>query len=306
MDKFRIISLDGGGIRGVYMAAILERLVAAVPNFLADIDLYAGTSTGALIAFDLAAGRTPSDSVESYRRDGPTIFSTSIWRQLRSLWGFIAPRYDNKDFKTRLEQNFGQTTLGDLAEQGNYVLIPTYDLDAIHLGRRMGKAKFFHNFPGPDYDGAETIVDVALRATAAPSYFPAYQGYIDGGVVANNPSISALAQALEPHSGQQRLEDIRLISFGSGIDTPPVPGERFNWGIVQWAMPIFNIFTRGVSDVSRYQAEQVLTLNHYHRFNPILPTFVPLDAIDQIDYLYQQAQQVDIDLTVQWIQTNFL
>ena len=88
-----------------------------------------------------------------------------------------------------------------------FVLIPSFQLDnqAPHAGQRQWKPKFFHNYPGPDSDGAELVVDVAMRTSAAPIYFPTYQSYIDGGVVANDPSMAALAHR-NCRAGDERQE----------------------------------------------------------------------------------------------------
>ena len=85
MGKYRILSLDGGGIRGVLTARLLERLAAAHPEFLPSVDLFAGTSTGALLAVALAKGRTPAELVQLYRKNGPRIFGHNLLHEFGSL-----------------------------------------------------------------------------------------------------------------------------------------------------------------------------------------------------------------------------
>ena len=99
MAKYRILCLDGGGIRGIYTAQLLIRLQKEVPNLLDDIHLYSGTSTGGLFSLLLAAGKTPYDAKKLYENDGDKIFHRSFWRKLRTIWGLIGAKYDNKNLK---------------------------------------------------------------------------------------------------------------------------------------------------------------------------------------------------------------
>src|SRR5262249_50296279 len=156
------------------------------------VDLLAGTSTGGIIALGLAFGLTPAQLVSLYRQNGAVIFDATWLRHLTDLGGLAGALYDNEKLKTILSNAFQNAVLDDLARK---VLIPTFDLDSFQDPQidhtvpgyvRAWKPKFFHNFPGADSDGEERVVDVALRTSAAPIYFPTYQHYIDGGVVANN------------------------------------------------------------------------------------------------------------------------
>jgi len=187
---YRILSVDGGGIRGLYAAVLLDRLTLEVPTLVDRVDLVAGTSTGGIIALGLAHGLAPADLVALYRDRAKEIFDDSWLDDLKDLGGLTGADYDNENLKKLLGEIFGKrTTLKQLKKR---VLVPTFDLDneSPAPGKRMWKPKFFHNYPGPDSDGEELVVDVALRTSAAPTYFPTYQGYIDGAVVANNPAMA--------------------------------------------------------------------------------------------------------------------
>lgn len=303
---YRILSLDGGGIRGIYTAVLVERLEAAVPSLLSKVDLFAGTSTGGILALALAKGLRPRDIVALYKESGKEIFDDSWWDGLRDLGRLTGADYSNDELKKILRQVFGRTTLGQL---GKRVLVPTFDLDNLDRPARRGqvrtwKAKFFHNFPGPRSDRGQLAVDVALRTSAAPTYFPAYQGFIDGGVVANNPSVAALAQAIDQDAGKQEVGDVRILSLGTGFNPSFIQGQDLDWGIAQWGRPLVNIMIEGVMNVGDYQCRQFLG-RHYHRLNPMLPKPVALDDAGKTGDLIKYAKAVKISSTVAWIRENF-
>ena len=306
MSKFRILSLDGGGIRGIYTAVLLDRLVQRAPAFMEQIDLFAGTSTGGIMALRLAFGLTPAQGVSLYREFGADVFRDSALDDLFDLLTVVGAEYSLKPLKAILARLFGDATLGDLAADGRFVLIPTFDLDAVKNGVRSWKPKFFHNIPGEDADNQQLIVDVALRTSAAPTYFPTYQGYIDGGVVANNPSMAALAQALCDPNNLRKPEDIRLLSLGTGAVPRYIDGDQLDWGYGQWAKPLIPIMLEGSMGVADYQCDSILRETGYHRLAPLLPHPIKLDDVDKIDLLVQLAHAVDIEETISWLEDHFV
>lgn len=305
MVAYRIVSLDGGGIRGLYTAVLLSRLDAQVPGFMNCVDLFAGTSTGGILALGLANGIPIQSLIDLYRNDGPTIFSRTLWHEIRAVGELVGAKYDNTNLIRTLQGLFGDKTLKDLLPR--HVLVPSFDLDnrATPPAPRMWKPKFFHNFEGADSDGAEKIVDVALRTSAAPTYFPVYQGYVDGGVVANEPSMASLAQALDAETGKQQLEDIRLFSVGTGSTPVFIPGDTLNWGLAQWAKVLANMMLGGVMGVADYECSRLLGSN-YFRLAPVLPAPISLDSADKIASLMEDANQADISKAVTWLKANFV
>jgi patatin-like phospholipase/acyl hydrolase len=304
MDPYRILSLDGGGVRGVYAAVLLERLAAEAPGFLGRVDLFAGTSIGGVLALGLARGLTPHDLVRLYCYNTRTIFDDSWLHDLRDLGGLTGARYDNAGFKGVLEAALGDATLADLQRR---VLVPAFDLDNRgEKGRpRRWEPKFFHNFPGPDSDGAERAVDVALRTSAAPTYFPVYQGYVDGGVVANNRSLAAVAQALDPGTGARELGELRLLSLGTGTNLTYVDREDHDWGVGQWGRLLVPLMIDGTMGVADYQCARLLG-DRYQRLAPVLPRPVALDDAGKVEELIGDAWQVDLGPTLAWLRQNFL
>lgn len=302
-ERYRILSIDGGGIRGVYAAVLLDRLAVACPSFLEHVDLVAGTSTGGIIALGLADDLAPSDLVKLYRDNARKIFDDSWLDDLKDVGGLYGADYDNEKLRDVLKGVFGKKKLASL---GKRVLVPAFDLDSgkVRGKVRMWKPKFFHNFPGPDSDGSELVVDVALRTSAAPTYFSSYQGYIDGSVVAINPSVAALAQALDGEAANQLLENVRLFSIGTGINPTYIEGQDLDWGFAQWAKPLITLMSDGVMGVADYQCAHILD-EHYHRLAPVLPKAIALDDANKIDDLIRYAKAEDLKDAIAWLQQHF-
>jgi uncharacterized protein len=304
MPSYRILALDGGGIRGLYTAVLLDRLSEQVPRFTDRADLLAGTSTGGILALGLAKGIAANDLVALYQNNGSAIFSRTLWHEIRDLGDLTGSKYGDDDLIRIIQETFGEGTLDDLLPR--HVLVSSFDLDnqAVPPAPRMWKPKFFHNFRGADSDGQEKIADVALRTSAAPTYFPAYQGYVDGGVVANNPAMSALAQAIDPATGGQQLANLRLFSIGTGLTPQFVSGDMLDWGLAQWAPVLANMMIEGMMGVADYECARLLG-DKYFRLGPLLPAPVPLDCAEKISSLIAYAQAVDITEAVTWLKTNF-
>ncbi len=305
MARYRILSFDGGGIRGLLTATLLERLEAARPDLMARADLFAGVSTGGIIALAMAAGLPPSTVVDLYESKAGVVFADSILDDIRDLGRLTGAEYSNENLKRELTKHFGDKTLGDLPKK---VVIASFDLDneASGPGRvRSWKPKFFHNFPGPGTDAGERVLDVALRTSAAPTYFPVYQGYVDGGVATNNPSMCGLAQAIDAGTGGQQLEDIVMLSFGTGFNPRYLAGEESDWGLLQWARPILDIILDGSVGVADYQCARLLGAR-YHRLNPALAAPIGLDDITQIPALRRLAEQTDLTETQNWLNAQYL
>lgn len=309
-DYYRILALDGGGIRGLFSAKLLERLDASRPGFLSKIDLFAGTSTGGLSALMLANGRSPAQIVDRFLSMGPRIFSTWGWIPAGlPVWflltfGLLLAKYGNRNLRNFLIEEFGaDTRLGDLHKQ---VLITSFDLDygkdaksrlrPGYHGNRTWKPKFFHNIPIEGSDEDELVVDVAMRSISAPVYFPSYQGFIDGAVAANNPSFVALMQAVySSPAPSPELNDVALLSLGTGNYDRFIPGQRLDWGIAQWSRRLLEISLDSMSGMTDWQCRKLLD-ERYHRLNPDLGKKIELDAtkMRDLDYLKMQAEQAEL------------
>lgn len=294
---YLILSLDGGGVRGVLTARLLQRLEEAHP-FLSQVKLFAGTSTGGLLALALASARAPGDLVDFYRERGPQIFAHRdildrlVWR----LDELVRANYALEPLKTAIESVVGAATLGDLERK---VLVAAFDLDnEAAPPRRHWKPKFLHNYASPGNDSAVSVVDAALRTAAAPTFFPSHQGFVDGGVVANNPSACALAQAV---SESIAMGEVCLLSLGTGFNPRYVAGG--DWGYVKWARHLLRMIFDGTPGVADFQCKQFLN-DRYHRLDPPLPEVIELDDAAKIDQLVDIATSVVLDETLVWLNAN--
>ena len=140
--------------------------------------------------------------------------------------------------------------------------------------------------------------------SAAPTYFPTVNGYIDGGVVANNPSLAALAQTQDRRTVPvpPSLDKIVMLSVGTGLSLLRIEGKRLNWGAAQWAKPLLNIMLDGVAGVADYRCRRVLG-DRYCRLAPAFPPgqAIPLDAVDRIPDLVRLGMAVDVSGAVAWL-----
>lgn len=311
MSRFRILSLDGGGIRGLFTAALLQQLDRLVPGWRLSADLIAGTSTGGIIALGLAKGLPPQRLRALYYERGERIFRDSVMDDLRDLGRIIGAEYDNRVLRSELAEVFGRTRLQDLRHR---VLITSFDLDneASDPMKRRWKPKFFHNFPGQDSDGSRSVLDVALYTSAAPTYFPSVDGYVDGGVVANNPCMAALAQSQDRRAlaDPPDLGDIVLLSLGTGSNLSRIPGGRHDWGYGQWAKPLIQLMLDGLVGVADYQCRQMLG-ERYLRLNYTFPPGheVATDGYAHRDYLIEIAEErmgAQLAEAASWLRTHWL
>jgi len=310
MPNFRILSCDGGGIRGVLTAVLLNRLLGAYPALLQDrpgtITLFAGTSTGGILALGLAAGLTPAQIRDLYVVNGKLIFDSSWTHNVVELGGISGSKYDNVNLKQILQETFGAQKLKDLHSR---VLIASFNLDnQADTTVRTWNPKFFHNFAGPDSDGEFLAVDVAMSTSAAPTYFPSYGVYVDGGVIANNPSMAAIAQALDGRNqaGERAtLGEIKLLSVGTGASLQFISGQDHDWGDAQWIKPILNVMMDGSVGVADFECRQLLG-DRYCRVEPIFPAgkSFPMDDVSKIVDLMDLANSFDLAGAVAWLNAS--
>lgn len=306
---YRILSIDGGGLRGLIPLAVMERLDQAKPGWRDDIHMYAGTSTGGLIAMGLAKGMTPRDLMDLYITKGKFIFERSLWHEIKDLGHLIGPKYDSDHRESVFHEALGNDRLKDyLKDDGTrgHVCIVAFDLkDSAEPDRviRNWKAKVFHNIPvfEGENDSAELAYRVAMRTSAAPTYFASYDGYVDGGVFANNPAMCALAQALDTRlTNPTPVTSIRMLSLGTGYTATFFDSDE-HWGLSQWALHLVDLLTDGVLGVADFQARQLLGTDNYARLTVPLGRNIAMDDADMIGTLQQIGSKADISAALELV-----
>lgn len=292
--SIRILSIDGGGILGIIPIVIMQRLAASRAGFLDKVDLFAGTSTGGIIALGLARGLHLGKLRELYEVEGPRIFTRSFWHR----FGLIGPKYVN----TYLEKLL-KTTLGDnvlLKQLEKKVLIPAFDLDneALDAEKRHWKPKFYANYPN-DNDRDVPAWKVAMCTSAAPTYFPSFRGFIDGGVIANNPAVCAIAKVLREDSNLS-IDRIKVLSFATYETQQHVRGNK-SFGLFG-VKTIVDILLNGSERVVDYQCNELLGGN-YFRMTPKHQAGVKLemDDVKKISAMITIGEMTDLTHVTQWL-----
>lgn len=273
-DKFRILCIDGGGIRGLISALVIERIerllqardgeAARVADYF---HLFAGTSTGGLIALALTRPNPPSaDRLAGfYTEDGPDIFNRSLGRQVRTGNGMWGPKYSDEPLRKAVEKRLGN---GNLAEATRDLLVTAYDM-------ADRKPFFFKRWKARNEEEWNfSIATAALSTAAAPTYFPSQtvggRALVDGGVFAANPTIAAIAEALgreQDPPARPTLDEMLVVSIGTGEFNAGFPAtDVHGWGKLGWVTgggdepPILSAMLGGSSDGTDYWAHMLL--NH--------------------------------------------
>jgi patatin-like phospholipase/acyl hydrolase len=303
---YKILSIDGGGLRGIIPLAILQQLDAACKDWRKDIDMFAGTSTGGLIALGLAKGLSPAELTNVYMSKGPAIFGHRLWPLVEDLMTVFGPKYDSRHREQVCKEVLGDAKLGDL---GAHVVITAFDLDNARApsDSRRWKAKIFHNMQTKDNSGDEheDAYRVGMMTSAAPTYFSSYEGFVDGGVYANNPSMCALAQTQDDRNEIAiELRDVRMLSLGTGFAPYHLKG-REEWGLAQWAPHLVDLLMDGVNEVADFQVRQLLPDGAYLRISQPLQDNIPMDDASRIGELQEIGSRADVTRAVNFIKSNW-
>ncbi|MEW5819632.1 MAG: patatin-like phospholipase family protein [Cyanobacteriota bacterium] len=320
MAKYiRILSIDGGGIRGIIPAQILVKLESIIKEKtgnsdarLSDyFDLIAGTSTGGILAClyltpdkEGKSKFTAQKAADIYHNFGDNIFENSIFQNIKSLGGITDEKYPAENLEKALELSFEDTKLSDLLRP---CLITAYDIEnrrAVLFTHPEAKKEGQKDLP--DY----YIKDVARATTAAPSYFECAKisdvnneeiALIDGGVFAGNPALCAYAESRgifkRPGGFNEKVtaKDMVILSLGTGIVKKPYPYQKAkDWGQIGWIKPVLDIFLTGQAETVDYQLREIYDAvgcpHQYLRIDPSLGEKVNPDmddaSMENIDTLH--------------------
>jgi predicted acylesterase/phospholipase RssA len=314
VSAFRILSIDGGGVRGFLAASILANVEAYLNQETHTslelgrrFDLISGTSAGGLIALGLAAGRTAASIRDLFQSFVPEVFSDTN-RTPFAVRG-LYPRYGNRPLVKQLEGFFDKKTLKDLI-----VDVCVTSVSLIDAKPRLHKTDYLARNAGRLN---EPLINVALATTAAPTYFPAVStlhsaNLIDGGIAANNPALVALVDALQFERLSKRgiprpilgTEGPVMVSVGTGQPGPlPYDYEKLlDGGWLHWMRPIFEVVQLSQSQLVHHQASFLLS-DRYLRIDPILNVPVKLD---DAKHFLELRNKADIDKAAEDFLKRFL
>lgn len=258
LQTFKVLSIDGGGIKGLYSARILEHFEDRFNCRIADyFDLICGTSTGGLIALGLSL-RIPVKLISSlYYKRGKQIFPqrSTFLSSLQQF--FFGSKYDNNELRKALEEMFGTRTLAD---SHCLLCIPAFSL----TDGRPFIFKYDHNEGNLCRDSKTKYVDIALATSAAPSYLPIVtidtydqKQFIDGGIYANNPTLIGVVEALRYFVGSgKKFQKLMVMSISS---LEPNPGRRFvkkyHRSVIDWNKDLITTFFEGQGFLTGYFVE---------------------------------------------------
>lgn len=279
-DKdFKILSIDGGGIKGLYSATILRHFEEQYNCRISDhFDMLCGTSTGGLIALALSLRMPAADICRFYEEEGPNIFPQFIfnkrWLPKKVVnWinagvgiakqTFYKGKFDDVPLRKALEKIFKERTL---SESHNLLCIPTY----VVTEARPWVFKFDHKEGNLDRDNKAKYVDVALATSAAPTYFPMAEidyydrkQFVDGGVWGNNPTLVGFLEALTYFVGQGKpYQSLKILSVSSLTLTGGKPvGIKRKRAFVNWRNELFETSLTGQSYFTDYFMEKIKSIN---------------------------------------------
>ena len=314
MSDYFILSFDGGGIRGLIEALLVQQLDQEC-DFLKRVDLFAGTSTGSFLALGLACGVPISTLVDIYMNKGKevfkpyTSFSPSPPQALINLHPSAATmsvdllyvKYTDTGLKKLLTETFPAEKM--LRQLNRKVLVTTFDL--YQTERKAWMPISLTNLPGSNTSDIK-VIDAALSSGAAPVYFPPHvfkhqgkqKAFVDGGVFANNPSLVAAATVMASGTLKRRglaFENIKLLSLGTGFTLDGIPTKNMwnpDWyGVLAWMypftkpptpqFPLLPVLMDGVSEIATFQCRQILG-NNFRRGNVHLKETINLDDYQKV------------------------
>lgn len=234
-----LLSIDGGGIKGLYAAAFLAGLEKISKKNTAEcFNLIAGTSTGGILALAIAAKISAKAMVDFYKEWGPKIFQA----RLKGLKNLIFSKYSNQHFKEALQTVFGDMKISDIYSKDDDLALCIASIDAIQGTPIVFKTPHDSRL---SRDDDLYLWEIALATSAAPTFFPitkiqsrdssAWKLYVDGGLWANNPSLVALIEALTYR--KQVIDDIYILSLGNIASLTSLKSSTFlRKGIIPWSV----------------------------------------------------------------------
>ncbi|MGF7035326.1 patatin-like phospholipase/acyl hydrolase [Paenibacillus mucilaginosus] len=295
----RILTIDGGGIKGVFPAVVLAALEDKLDHPLVNyFDLIAGTSTGGIIALGLSMGFPAKEIVKFYQKYGPNIFQPkkkAFYKRMVPKFHnyqdmFFGTKYDAKALKSALTQTFGNRIIGDSLVR---LVIPSFNIQEGKV--RVYKTRHHKRF---ETDWLKPVVEVALATASAPLYFQTFRTesgvpLIDGGVYANNPIGLAAIEAISIL--KWKPEELQVLSLGCTESPLDINIVKDDLGIKDWSSGLIEVFMRSQSSNAIGMATLLCdnhAYNNIYRINPVTPPGkYTLDGLDGIAPLMALADE---------------
>lgn len=269
--KFKILSIDGGGLRGIVPLLILKKIEELEKKKIHQLfDLIVGTSTGGIIACGLTTtkdGINPilsiDDMIDLYTTKGHIIFpqDKSVLNKIKNkINSLFNPQYSPDGLDKLLTEYFGDFTLNQTLKP---IIVTSYDI-------KQNEVLMFKSRKSNELFLNPKIKDVCRATSAAPTYLPSHtMSYgdvdricIDGGIYINNPAMAAISDVIKHKYGNNelKLEDIHCLSLGTGTYTKNLGiKDTKNWGIIEWLKPITSVMMQASSKSVVYECNQLLT-----------------------------------------------
>jgi len=266
----KVIAIDGGGIRGIVPAYILKCIEEEMQDNLANhVDLVAGTSTGAIVGAGVSAGIPMGKVLGLYFNEGPSIFEKNFKTKWKSIFGLKGGKHDVHNLIRILEEAYGEGTLNDHLK--TEFLCCSYDMTD-------GRPRFFSK----QQEGDWPLGRIIAASAAAPTYFdPVTLGgheYVDGGLFAGNPAMSAFAEIKSLYN--LPAEDIFMLSLGTGNRLQGNASVK-SWFKFKWVNPLLDITMAADGGVVHHQLvkiyQSVNETSNYYRIQGKLPLTIDDD-----------------------------
>jgi uncharacterized protein len=296
--EFRILSIDGGGMKGIFPAQYLKRVEEKIESPLYQhFDLITGTSTGGIIALGLSFGISADQILNMYLENGKRIFGSK-----RGLFGIRKSKHSNEGLKAVLQETFKQH---QLKEVNNLVCIPS-----IEHQKAMPKVYKTPHSAGFFVDGDTEIWKIALATSAAPVYLPAAiindnECKVDGGLWANNPVVTGIAEGIKL---KVPLEQIKVLSIGTGASLFERKNKKaMNGGLLSWNHHLVDFTMQAQSKGAHFTAEYLIG-DRLCRINFDTSLKIPMDTVKQEHFnqlIHEANDQFDSTFVKSKIQTSF-
>lgn len=306
--KFTILSLVGGGIRGLMSTTILQRLYDYNQSIVLNTDLIAGCSTGSIITSELLAGKSPGDIVDLF-----TGSEIGFYNRMDS--DPDKPAYPIDEVFASQFALHGNKTVNDA---GRNVLFVTFDVGGLEerdgiMVARPWEPVMYTNMSS-EGRGDTLIAKAATSSGAMPGQLGSFEGNVDGAFFNHDPTVAAIALAV---SNGHKLEDIVAITIGTGLMYDWVASDTHRWGAGQWmngvpnpfdntppflmnqstSSPMLDMCLNGTSTDLMPKMASMLLGDRYANINPHLPCFIPENSTSPQAIALLQRHGNTADLT---------